>query len=134
MSPTVNGSSALQRFERSNAIEIRNGIMFNFYPGLPHIILSIYVTARNTTCCHTFFHQPNITKSWTNIDLYPKCRNILYSVCLSARVVDNPAKRSHGIRTYNKYAKLRHLPRVLIKESSTPRLAAVETAPILKKL
>ena len=30
----------LQRFERGNAIEIRNGIMFNFYPGLPHIVLA----------------------------------------------------------------------------------------------
>ena len=27
----------LERFECSSAIEIRNGIMFNFYPGLPHI-------------------------------------------------------------------------------------------------
>ena len=38
MSPALNGSSALQRFERSNAIEIRNGIMFDLYPGLPHIL------------------------------------------------------------------------------------------------
>ena len=30
MSTALNGSSALQRFERSNAIEIRNGIMFDF--------------------------------------------------------------------------------------------------------
>ena len=37
MGPTPNGSSALQRFERSNALEIRNRIMFNFYPGLPHM-------------------------------------------------------------------------------------------------
>ena len=37
MSPALNGSSALQRFERSNAIEIRNGIMFDFYLGLPHM-------------------------------------------------------------------------------------------------
>ena len=36
-SPAVNGSSTLERFERSNAIEIRNGIIFNFYPGLPHM-------------------------------------------------------------------------------------------------
>ena len=33
MSPALNGSSALQHFKRSNAIEIRNGIMFDFYPG-----------------------------------------------------------------------------------------------------
>ena len=37
MSPTLNGSFALECFERSNAIEIRNGIMFDFYPGLPHM-------------------------------------------------------------------------------------------------
>ena len=29
--------SAYERFERSNASEIRNGIMFDFYPGLPHV-------------------------------------------------------------------------------------------------
>ena len=33
MSLTLNGSSALERFERSNAIEIGNGIMFDFLPG-----------------------------------------------------------------------------------------------------
>ena len=38
MSPALNGSSAIQRFERSNAIEICNGITFDFYTGLPHII------------------------------------------------------------------------------------------------
>ena len=37
MSPTLNGSSAIRRFERSYAIEIRNGITFDFYTGLPHI-------------------------------------------------------------------------------------------------
>ena len=42
MSPALNGSSALQRFERSNAIELRNGILFDFYPGLPHI-LYVYI-------------------------------------------------------------------------------------------
>ena len=38
MSPALNGSTALQRFERSNASEIRNGMMFDFYPGLPEIV------------------------------------------------------------------------------------------------
>ena len=37
MNPALNGSSALQRFERGNAVEIRNRIMFGFYPGLPHV-------------------------------------------------------------------------------------------------
>ena len=38
MSPALNNSSALERFECRNAIEIRNGIMFDFYPGLPHML------------------------------------------------------------------------------------------------
>ena len=37
MSPALNGSSAILRFERSNAIEIRDGISFDFYSRLPHI-------------------------------------------------------------------------------------------------
>ena len=39
MSPTLNGISALESFEHGNAIKIHNGIMFDFYPGLPHIIV-----------------------------------------------------------------------------------------------
>ena len=40
MSPTLNGNTALQRFERSNAVEIRDG-MFDFYPGLPYVIIVV---------------------------------------------------------------------------------------------
>ena len=39
MSPALNGSSEIQRFEHAYAIEIRDGIMFVFYPGLPHVVL-----------------------------------------------------------------------------------------------
>ena len=35
MSPALNGSSVLERFKRGNAIKIHDGIMFDFYPGLP---------------------------------------------------------------------------------------------------
>ena len=38
-SPALNGSSALECFEHSNASEIRNRIIFDFYPGLPHVLL-----------------------------------------------------------------------------------------------
>ena len=31
VSPALNGSSVLEHFERSNAIKICNGIMFDFY-------------------------------------------------------------------------------------------------------
>ena len=36
MSSALNGRSVLQHFKHSNAVEVRNGIMFDFYPGLPH--------------------------------------------------------------------------------------------------
>ena len=37
MSPALNGSSAIRCFEHSDVIEIRNGITFDLYTGLPHI-------------------------------------------------------------------------------------------------
>ena len=38
MSPDLNRNTALQHFKRGNAVEICNGIMFDFNPGLPHIL------------------------------------------------------------------------------------------------
>ena len=35
MSLALNGSSAIRRFEGSEVIEIRDGITFDFYAGLP---------------------------------------------------------------------------------------------------
>ena len=40
MSPVLNGSSAIRRFEGNDAIEIRDGITFNLYTGLPHICIA----------------------------------------------------------------------------------------------
>ena len=37
MSPVLNRSSAIRRFEGNDAIEIRDGITFGFYTGLPHV-------------------------------------------------------------------------------------------------
>ena len=37
MSLALNRSSAIRRFEGSDAIKIRDGITFNFYTGLPHM-------------------------------------------------------------------------------------------------
>ena len=39
MSPALSGSSVLQRVELNDALEIRNGIIFDFYSGLPHIYM-----------------------------------------------------------------------------------------------
>ena len=37
MSPALNGSSVLQYIEPANAVDIHNGIKFDFYLGLPHL-------------------------------------------------------------------------------------------------
>ena len=37
-SPTLNKSSAIWCFERGDVIEIHNGITFDFYTGLPHML------------------------------------------------------------------------------------------------
>ena len=39
MSSALNGSSAIRHFEGSDAIEIRDGITFDFYTELPHMFL-----------------------------------------------------------------------------------------------
>ena len=41
MSPTLNGSLEILCFERSDAIEICEGIMFVFYSGLPRMCIGI---------------------------------------------------------------------------------------------
>ena len=37
MSPALNRSSAIRRYEHSDTIEIRDRITFDFYTGMPHI-------------------------------------------------------------------------------------------------
>ena len=44
MSPALKGSSVLQYFEHGNTVEIHNGKMFDFYPGLPHMMFRIVYT------------------------------------------------------------------------------------------
>ena len=43
MSPALNRSSEIQRLERSEVIEIRNGIIFDFYTGLPRMFNLSYL-------------------------------------------------------------------------------------------
>ena len=47
MSPALNGSSAILRFKRSNAIEIRDGVSFDFYLRLPHMHIGLINTVMN---------------------------------------------------------------------------------------
>ena len=53
MSPGLNGSSVIRRFKHGNAIEIRNGITFDFYTGLPHMYMHTHVHTHKVSqeCC-----------------------------------------------------------------------------------
>ena len=44
------GDTVLQWFERGNAFERRNGIMFDFYLELPHILSTVYVGGTEMHC------------------------------------------------------------------------------------
>ena len=52
MNPALNGSSVLERFKCGDAIEIWNGIMFDFYPGLPHIYIFLLYEFYTFLCNH----------------------------------------------------------------------------------
>ena len=52
MSPALNGSTALQRCEHDNAVEICNRIMFDFYPGLPH--MQVQASTHPSTHIHAY--------------------------------------------------------------------------------
>ena len=63
MSPTLSGSSALQRIKLSDALEIRNGIISDFYSRLPHMNPIIFqpqcaLLVQNTVNQPRVFHCP----------------------------------------------------------------------------
>ena len=45
--PTLNRSSEIHHFECSDAIDIHDGIMFVFYPGLLHIQIAMDITQQD---------------------------------------------------------------------------------------
>ena len=82
ISPTLNGSSALEHLERSNVI---NGIMFNFYPGLPHEYVA------NTGL--SYFHVNKISSD-SSVVLEHSRRGCVVP-CAVAIATENKAARSH---------------------------------------
>ena len=59
MSPALNGSSAVRRFEGNDAIEIRYGITFDFYTGLPHIRINLVgINTKITSIGYTTYTTP----------------------------------------------------------------------------
>ena len=56
MNPALNGSSAIRCFECSDAIEICDGTILDFYTGLYYIcmcIVHVYLDAQSTLSCFT---------------------------------------------------------------------------------
>ena len=51
MNLALNGNSEIQRFECVDTIEIRDGIKFVFYPGLPQMCLKLCVTHPRSYQC-----------------------------------------------------------------------------------
>ena len=78
-STTFNRSSAIHPFKYSDAIEIRNGIIFDFYTGLSHIC-SHTCLIRNSLLCriaHVYLHcrqnetgKPRVTTLGDSTQLY----------------------------------------------------------------
>ena len=58
MSPTINESFVLQRFERGNAVKLHNGIMFHFYPELPHMVSFMHY--------HSTFSRVGAHQQWSS--------------------------------------------------------------------
>ena len=58
MSPALDGNSVIRHFKRSDVVEIRDGITFDFYTGLPHMYIPLVVSKRKggedaieASCC-----------------------------------------------------------------------------------
>ena len=67
MSPAFNGSFAPQHFECSNAVEICNKIMFDFYPGLSHMsdVESSEKIERNKCCISIGYRRVHVYRVYT---------------------------------------------------------------------
>ena len=57
MSPTLSRSSAIRHFKHSNAIEICDGIPFDFYTGLPHVWFHILWLHQNMVDLYWLVHS-----------------------------------------------------------------------------
>ena len=75
MSPALNEGSILERFEHSNASEIRNGIMFDFYPGLPHVSYMYFHPFKQN--CLSSPHK------WLNMELVGRNTQLIVTWCSS---------------------------------------------------
>ena len=75
MSLTLSGSSVLQCLKLGDALEIRNGIIFDFYSGLPHMYsinistLSVKYTSLKRVLFSSFLTETKLRSSSLNVPL-----------------------------------------------------------------
>ena len=65
MTPTLSGSSALWHFKPSEALEICNGIKFNFYPGLQLVFKESFSWMLKKSC-----HTLCVQMGWLFLNLF----------------------------------------------------------------
>ena len=78
---TRNGSSAIQCFERGDAIETYDKITFNFYTGLPHIYIPIYSEELLINVADTWWkteHCTTLSELWFNMYLLLPIHVVFY--------------------------------------------------------
>ena len=77
MSPALSECFALQRFERGNVVELCNGILFDFYMGLPHIECLVSVESYTIPSLCQLQQLPQVWR------LSPQCKElVLFTVCI----------------------------------------------------
>ena len=104
MSPALNGSSAIQHFEGNDAIEIRDGITFDFYTRLPHLQNSSTLGRLGTATL-------GICPRMSNPICLTECRSVRFRSwsCLKVDLIDNhdgPRTNNHVEGWYNHLKKM----------------------------
>ena len=72
MGSALNGSFALQCFKHGNAVELHNGIMFNFYPGLlhTHYVVCLHIVFNPDSKVYIHIPQEKFVQSQVCYDGY----------------------------------------------------------------
>ena len=77
MSPTLNGSSALLCVKLGDALEICEGIIFDFYLGLPHLPSCLHSRMENEATTEYLYFSSN-----TSVKGFPRRKVDIVSSCI----------------------------------------------------
>ena len=72
MSPTLDGSFALQHFEHCIMVEMYNGIVLNYYPGLPHMYVLYTCNIEGNTCMQVHVWQSRIEIEYYSVAYFER--------------------------------------------------------------